>query len=71
MPSMLSATMAFKSERELRECGHKKKYDSRKEARIARDKYERRFGGKMKTYRCSFCAQFHIGHKLRGVTKHE
>ena len=58
------------SERELHECGHKKKYLSRKEARTARDRYQLRFREKMTTYRCSWCSFFHIGHKL-GAKKHE
>ena len=53
-----------KSERELHECGKKKRYLSRKEARAARDRYQLKFGDRMTTYPCSYCGAFHIGHKL-------
>ena len=57
-------------ERRAHECGSKKRYLSRKEARVARNRYQLRFGDRMTTYPCSFCGAFHVGHKL-GAKKSE
>jgi hypothetical protein len=53
----------------VHECGRKKKYLTRKEARMARAKYNKRFHDRIAVYRCSYCNLFHLGHRAKGDSK--
>lgn len=55
--------MASKRAIRRRVCGDKHRYATQDEAMRAAWSYQARLGGKVWPYRCSWCGQWHYGHK--------
>jgi hypothetical protein len=43
-------------------CRHKQPYPTRRQARLAAQSHTRSHGGSLQSYRCMYCANWHIGH---------